>query len=198
MPRPRVARRASAPRRARSWYRPRHSRCIFERPATEVHVADPHSLRGVTPGSRNRRRLTHVPFAVEPSDGPAPPVAYRWDADTEILSASVADVRGGGSVATSVELEGRDGSWVTLELRAGRLCGVEVAVWPPIKARSSLVPPTAPTTGHLVYLGAVGVAGAADVEVDTLLSAESDRMERTFHVHVGTPRRVRAVRVGHD
>ena len=97
-----------------------------------------------------------------------------------------------------MELEGRDGSWITLELRAGRLCGVEVAVWPPIKARSSLVPPAAPTTGHLVYLGAVGVAGAADVEVDTLLSAESDRMERTFHVHVGTPRHVRAVRVGHD
>ena len=41
-------------------------------------------------------------------------------------------------------------------------------------------------------------ASLADLEVDTLLSAESDRMERTFHLRVGPPRRARAVRVGKD
>ena len=161
-------------------------------------MADPQSLRGVTAGSRNRRRLTHVPFAVEPSADPAPAGRYRWDADTEILSAAVADRRGGGSASTSVELEGRDGSWVTLELRAGRFCGVEVAVWPPVKARSRLVPPTPSASGHAVYAGAVDVAGATDVEVDTLLGAESDGLARTFHVRVGARRRARAVRVGRD
>ena len=34
------------------------------------------------------------------------------------------------------------------------------------------------------------------MEVDTLLAAESDRLERTFHLRVGQPRRSRAVRVG--
>ena len=161
-------------------------------------MRDPESLRGATPGSRNRRRLTHVPFAVEPSDAPADAVEYRWDADTEILAASVADRRGGGSVSTSVELEGRDGSWITLELRAGRVCGLEVAVWPPVKARSALAPPQRRESGHLVYRAAVNVAGAADVEVDTVLSAESDRQERTFHLRVGTARRARTVQVGRD
>jgi len=171
---------------------------MFEHLQEEVAVADPQSLRGTTPGSSNRRRPTHVPFAIEPSVEPAAPVEYRWDADTEILAASVADRRGGGSVSTSVELEGRDGSWVTLELRAGRLCGVEVAVWPPVKARSLLVPPTPATTGHVVYRPAVDLAGAADIEVDTPLSAESDRMERTFHMRVGAMRASRAVQVGRD
>lgn len=171
---------------------------MFEHLLQEVAVSDPQSLRGATPGSRNRRRLTHVPFVVEPSLDPAPPVDYRWDADTEILAVSVADRRGGGSISTSVELEGRDGSWVTLELRAGRLCGVEVAVWPPVKARSVLAPPTAAVRGHVVYQAAVELAGAADVEVDTPLSAESDRLERTFHLRIGTSRASRAVQVGRD
>src|SRR5215210_9098233 len=99
-------------------------------------------------GPRARRRLTSVTFAVAPHDDAAAPVRFRWDADTEILSASIVDRRGGGSVATAVELEGSDGSWVTLELRAGRFCGVEVAVWPPVKARSVLAPPRSAQAGH--------------------------------------------------
>src|SRR5690348_7408705 len=106
-------------------------------------------------GPRNRRRLTSVTFAVAPHDDVAAPVRFRWDADTEILSASIVDRRGGGSVATTVELEGNDGSWVTLELRAGRLCGIEVAVWPPVKARSILTPPTVSTSGHATLPSAV-------------------------------------------
>ena len=160
---------------------------------------DPDALHSAFAGRRPRRRLSSVSFAVEPNAGAPDPVKYRWDADTEILSASVVDRRGGGSVATAVELEGNDGSWVTLELRAGRFCGIEVAVWPPVKARSVLAPPSVSEPAHAVVPQAVG-AGAAvgDLEVDTLLSAESDRMERTFHLRVGPPRRARAVRVGRD
>src|SRR5919199_5096914 len=99
-------------------------------------------------GRRAKGRLTSVAFAVAPHDDAAAPVRFRWDADTEILSASIVDRRGGGSVATTVELEGSDGSWVTLELRAGRFCGVEVAVWPPVKARSVLQPPAPSVSGH--------------------------------------------------
>jgi hypothetical protein len=147
-------------------------------------------------GPRGKRRLTSVSFAVAPHEEAAAPVRFRWDADTEILSASIVDRRGGGSVATTVELEGNDGSWVTLELRAGRLCGIEVAVWPPVKARSTLAPPPVTTSGHATLPGANTGATITDVEVDTMLAAESDRLERTFHLRVGAPRRSRAVRVG--
>ena len=160
---------------------------------------DPDALHSALSGRRPRRRLSSVSFAVEPIEGAPEAVRYRWDADTEILSASVVDRRGGGSVATAVELEGNDGSWVTLELRAGRFCGIEVAVWPPVKARSVLAPPSASEPAHAVLPNdTVAGAGLADLEVDTLLSAESDRMERTFHLRVGPPRRARAVRVGKD
>jgi hypothetical protein len=149
-------------------------------------------------GARGRRRLTNVTFSVAPHDDAVDAVRFRWDADTEILSASIADRRGGGSVATTVELEGSDGSWVTLELRAGRFCGVEVAVWPPVKVRSALQPPSASVSGHAMLPGAVAGGTISDVEVDTLLAAESDRLERIFHLRVGAPRRSRAVRVGKD
>ena len=160
---------------------------------------DPDALHSALNGPRPRRRLSSVTLAIEPSDGAPDPVKYRWDADTEILSASVLDRRGGGSVATAVELEGNDGSWVTLELRAGRVCGIEVAVWPPVKARSVLAPPGDTQPAHVVLpIAATGGAAVGDLEVDTLLAAESDRMERTFHLRVGPPRRSRAVRVGRD
>ncbi len=160
---------------------------------------DPDALHSALSAARPRRRLSSVPLSVEPTNGAPEPVKYRWDADTEILSASVVDRRGGGSVATAVELEGSDGSWVTLELRAGRVCGIEIAVWPPVKARSVLAPPAHPPAAHVVLpLARFGGAAVVDVEVDTLLSAESDRMERTFHLRVGPPRRSRAVRVGRD
>jgi len=160
-------------------------------------VRDSDAIPSTRIGTRSRRRQTSVGFAIDAHDETAP-VRFRWDADTEILSASIVDRRGGGSVATAVELEGSDGSWVTLELRAGRFCGIEVAVWPPVKARSILSPPAAAISGHAsLPVGTVGTA-LADMEVDTMLAAESDRLERTFHLRVGAPRRSRAVRVGRD
>lgn len=161
-------------------------------------MRDSDAIPSTLVGSRSRRRLTSVGFAVDVRDDASPAVRFRWDADTEILSASIVDRRGGGSVATTVELEGSDGSWVTLELRAGRFCGVEVAVWPPVKARSVLAPPSSPVVGHAsLPPGAIG-ATLMDMEVDTMLAAESDRLERTFHLRVGAHRRSRAVRVGRD
>jgi hypothetical protein len=153
----------------------------------------------VAGSARNRRRWTSVALAVESAGvGPLPPVRYAWDADTEILTVSVADRRGGGAAAVSLELEGRDGSWVTLEVRAGRLCGLEVAVWPPVRLRSALAPPVPSERGHvsLPALGALG--GTTDVEVDTLLQVAADRQRRTYHFRIGRARPARAVHVGRD
>jgi hypothetical protein len=149
-------------------------------------------------GARNRRRWTAVALEVEPSGDAPPAVRYAWDADTEILAASVADRRGGGAAATSLELEGRDGSWVTLEVRAGRFCGLEVAVWPPVRLRTALAPPGAREPGHVCLPALRALGGTTDVEVDTLLHVESDRRQRTYHFRVGRPRPTRAVQVGRD
>ena len=161
---------------------------------------DAESARAFLPASRMRRRWTGIAVAVEePAPGEAvPPVAYQWDADTEILAASVADARGGGTSPMSLELEGKDGSWVTLELRAGRFCGIEVAVWPPVRLRSELVAPPRVSAGHVTVPSVLALGATTDVEVDTLLAVEADRRRRTYRFRLGRPRPTRAVRVGRD
>jgi hypothetical protein len=81
--------------------------------------------RSLMPAARMRRRWTGIAVAVEPlgAGEQAPPVHFRWDTDTEILSVEIADPREGGASSVSLELEGKDGAWITLELRAGRFCG---------------------------------------------------------------------------
>lgn len=153
-------------------------------------------------GARARpRRWTSVPVAVAPADGPPAAVRYRWDADTEILAATVVDRRGGGTATTSVELESRDGAWLTLELRAGRFCGLEIAVWPTVRRRSDLAPPTPAEVGDVLVPSAARVdaaGGTTSMEVDTALVAQADRRGRTFHFRLGRLRPARAVQVGHD
>ncbi|MGZ8413334.1 MAG: DUF2283 domain-containing protein [Gemmatirosa sp.] len=157
---------------------------------------------GLPSGAHRRPRWTTINVAVEATPGAAPAaVRYQWDADTELLAASVVDRRPHGDAgATSLQLEGRDGSWVTLELRAGRFCGVEVAVWPPVRLRSAVAPP-ASEAGHVTVPGILapdGADGTADVEVDTLLVVEADRQRRTYHIRLGRSRPTRAVQVGRD
>jgi uncharacterized protein YuzE len=126
---------------------------------------------------------------------PAPPVRFRWDTDTDILTARLeSPERTGGAVAT-VELEGSDGAWLTLDLRDGRLEGVAVAVWPEVRMRAGLVPPV-PVQESLLTL-AEGVAGADGVvELDTPVRAESNPAEDVIYFRVGASRVERTVRVG--
>jgi hypothetical protein len=137
-----------------------------------------------------------VGLAVEPEAGAAPAVRYRWDAETEILTASIDDRRGGAWPATAVTLAAPSGAWVTLDLRGGRFCGLEVAVWPPLELRPLLAPPRAGAGGHARCPAAS--AGAAEVQVDVELRAERDGGGRTVRLLVGPPRPARPVRVARD
>ena len=166
---------------------------------------EPHAAYGA------RRRRTHV--AVQVGAPPARLVAtrYRWDADTGILVARLTSAVGlptddagdGHARAGAVELEGPDGSWVTLDLRGGRVCGLQIAVWPSIRRRLGLTPPlvdrdgsvgvpAAPTEGDAVAPTVV------ELEVDTDLAVDADPAAGVFHLRVGRPRAVRVVRVGRD
>ena len=133
---------------------------------------------------------------VEPA-GARPPVEYRWDVDTDILTATVRDAQAGRGDSGSVEIVGHDGSWLVLEVAGGRIAGVEVAVWPTVRTLGTLALPDGAVDADVV-LGAPGGASAADVEVNTRLSAEADRAERTIHFRVGPRRQTRAVRIASD
>ena len=137
-----------------------------------------------------------VAVQLEPAAS-VPSVEYRWDADTEILTARLHGSSGRTGMSGSVELEGSDGSWLILDVAAGCIDGVEVAVWPDVHKRRGLAPPAAEDVRVIVPADGDGREIAA-VEVETRLLAEADDTQRVIHFRLGAPRPVRTVRLGHD
>ena len=142
----------------------------------------------------------HVSVAVqiEPASGVPPEVEYRWDADTDILTANLRARAVGEGISGSIDLMGSDGAWLNLDVADGRLHGVEVAVWPDVRKVAALNPP--PTVENArVSVALRAVAGnAASMSIDTALAAEADNAERTIHFRVGSARNVRTIRFGRD
>lgn len=144
-----------------------------------------------------------IALQVEPAAEATPTVVYRWDPDTEILSAQLRP-RGEGSGPSgpsgSVEVEGVDGSWLILDVASGRINGVEVAVWPDVHMRNALRPPAtiADATIALAAKKSARTSGVTSVEVETPLLAESDEAERVFHFTLGKAKKTRTLRFASD
>jgi hypothetical protein len=137
-----------------------------------------------------------VAVQLEPAVG-VPAVDYRWDADTDILTARLRGANGRAGMSGSVELEGSDGSWLILDVSSGCIDGVEVAVWPNVHKHRGLAPPAAEDARVVVPSSGDGGEVAA-VEVETRLLAEADDTQRVIHFRLGAPRPVRTVRLGAD
>lgn len=152
---------------------------------------------GASCAHASRRAIVNIVVQVEPSSTAAAPVEYRWDADTDILTAAcrAGVVREG--LKGSVELTGSDGSWLNLDIAAGSIVGVEVAVWPEVQKRGRLEPPTA-EEARLVLAPRRPTSGIAAFQVDTAIRAESDERERTIHFRVGKRPPARTVRIARD
>ena len=140
----------------------------------------------------------NVAVQLEPAAESAPAVQYRWDADTDVLTARLDVVTSKGGMSGSVQIEGTDGSWLILEVAAGRINGIEVAVWPDVHKRPALVPPATVEDALVVIPSRPSQPGIASLEVDTPLMAEADSDRRVIHFRVGARRDVRTVRIGRD
>ena len=140
----------------------------------------------------------NVAVQLEPAAESAPAVQYRWDADTDVLTARLEGVTPKGGMSGSVQIEGTDGSWLILEVAAGRINGIEVAVWPDVHKRPALVPPATVEDALVVIPSRPSQPGIASLEVDTPLMAEADSDRRVIHFRVGVRRDVRTVRIGRD
>ena len=125
-------------------------------------------------------------------------VDYRWDPDTDILTANCRNKTVGEGMSGSVELAGSDGSWLILDVRSGSVNGVEVAVWPDVRKVRTLQPPDASEDARLVVASRRAPGGVAAIEVETALTAEADQAERTIHFKVGSNRPQRIVRIARD
>lgn len=150
--------------------------------------------------ARTKAREAQVQIAVqvEPAGGTPAAVEYRWDADTAILTAHVAEHGNGSGMSGSVELAGNDGSWLTLDVNGGRVRGVEVAVWPDVRKHSALSPPAEIEAARILVPPRSGDTGVAVLQMDTALVAEANPEESTIHFRFGARRAVRTVRIARD
>ena len=139
-----------------------------------------------------------IPIRIEPAQEPVPAVEYRWDPDTEILSAQVQPRSAANGLSGSVELEGSDGSWLILDVAAGRINGVEVAVWPEVLKRKSLQPPGKIEEVRVSVPSRPSQPGIAAIEVEVPLMAEADEAEQVFHFRLGTAKQARTLRLARD
>ena len=127
-----------------------------------------------------------------------PPVEYRWDADTDILCAMLRPAGASEGLSGSMDIEGADGAWITLELTNGRLGAIEIAVWPDVRTVAALTAPTESRPARIRVPQRASQPGLAAVEVETLIRAVADKAERTIHFRIGASRSTTALRVAQD
>lgn len=140
-----------------------------------------------------------IPIQLEPAEGATTPrVEYRWDPDTEILSAQLHPPASGAGMSGSVEVEGADGSWLILDVQSGRINGVEIAVWPEVRTRNALRPPASVQDASVTVPARRSQPGVAALEVETPMLAETDEAESVFHFSLGRPGKTKTVRCATD
>ena len=138
-----------------------------------------------------------------------PTVRYRWDPDTDILSAAVEAPAAPLGVAEptpavprgldadgAIEVEGAAGSWPPTDLVRGRIGGVQVAVWPAVHRRSALAAPEAPA--RAAFAVGTTLAGTVTHELSARVAAETDATQRHFHFRFGALRPAERARIARD
>lgn len=142
-----------------------------------------------------------ISVQIETASGTPPQLDYRWDADTEILTATVREAptaADGSGLSGSVDVQGGDGSWLVLDVARGGIRGVEVAVWPELRTVGRLAPPSSVEFTRVILPTEEPTDAVAALEVDEPLVAETDEDERTIHFRIGSARRTRTVRLASD
>ena len=107
---------------------------------------------------------------LEPATESPPDVSYRWDADTDILSAQLPANGTGDGMSGSVGLEGTDGSWLILDVADGRINGVEVAVWPDVRNIAGFALPSNVENARVVVPSRTSQPSIASLEMATRLA----------------------------
>lgn len=135
---------------------------------------------------------------IEPPTRAPAEVDYRWDADTDILTANCRVTAVSEGTSDTVELTGSDGSWLVLDVASGSIAGVEVAVWPDVRKVATLQPPADAVEDARLVIPARSPVRDVSLDADAPLVAEADQAERTIHFRLGRQRSSRTVRIARD
>jgi hypothetical protein len=96
----------------------------------------------------------------------------------------------------SIDLEGRDGSFVLLDVAGGLLRGLDVVSWPDdVRTIETLTAPTDARPARVLFPARRSQPAVAAVEVDTALVVEKNAAESVFHIQVGRVRAAAVARV---
>jgi hypothetical protein len=138
----------------------------------------------------------HFEARIEPLNGKLPKVSYRWDPETDILTVACKGVPKGNGMNGTVDLEGKDGSFVVIDVAGGALRGVDVVTWPDdVRTVAALAAPAPAKDGQVTFPDRRSQPGVAAVEVDTALTVDKNETESVFHIRVGSRRAATVVRV---
>jgi len=138
----------------------------------------------------------HYEAKIEPIGGRLPKVSYRWDPETDILTATCKGVPKTAGMNGTVDLEGRDGSFVLLDVAGGLLRGLDIVTWPDdIRTLDALAPPKAVREARVRFPSRRSQPSVTAVEVDIALTVERNTSESVFHVRLGRARPASVIRV---
>jgi hypothetical protein len=138
----------------------------------------------------------HYQTRIEPLEGKLPKVSYRWDPETDILTAVCKGVPKAAGMNGTVDLEGSDGSFVLLDVAGGLLRGLDVVTWPEdIRTVEALSTPPSTQDARVLFPSRRSQPAISAVEVDTALTVEKNGAESVIHIRVGRARPVQIVRI---
>jgi hypothetical protein len=133
---------------------------------------------------------------IQPLDGKLPKVSYRWDPETDILTAVCKGLPKATGMNGSVDLEGSDGSFVLLDVAGGLLRGLDVVTWPDdIRTVDGLAAPELASDARVLFPSRRSQPAVAAVEVDTALVVEKNAAESVIHIRVGRAKPANIVRI---
>ena len=132
-------------------------------------------------------------FTVERLMGALPSIAWRWDAETDILSGSFR--RSGSSrLDGTIELTDAEGAIAVVDIADVAVAGLDVVVWPEVHSTRGLTVPTGVETGRVALRGP-RADRTTSVEVEAVLTIRTNPGETTYHLRLGEQRAARVVRV---
>ena len=114
---------------------------------------------------------------IEPLAGALPALAWRWDAETDILSGAFKVNRTGTGLTGTVELTDELGSIAVVDVHNGVICGVDIVVWPEVGTASELAVPDKLTDGRVVVSAKAAKTGVTSLEINAPLTVVTNRSE---------------------
>ena len=114
---------------------------------------------------------------VDRLDSKLPRLSYRWDAETDILTASCRASAKGRGLTGTIDLEGSDGAFVVLDVADGALRGVDVVNWPDeVPEVNGLAAPSGAQDGRVTFCTRRPQRGVAAVESEPHLGRHIQRL----------------------